>query len=128
MHGPLYFALNAWLTYSWSRTVVMRDSPSLTTSFPLQWTLLGAAGYVFESEAAVGAYVNFLDRGDNTINGVLTPGTVLRLTTVGVSGVLPIRDLWRVQASLFSDVLVSSFGSNELAGAGAALSVLRVWW
>ncbi len=128
VRGPLYFALNAWLTYCWSRTVVVPGSASLTTSFPLQWTLLGAAGYVFESEAAVGIYVNFLDRGDNTLNGVLQSGTTLRLTTVGVSGVLPIRDVWRVQASLFSDVLVSSFGSNELAGAGAALSVLRVWW
>lgn len=128
VHGPLYVTLNAWITYCWSRTVLFTGSPPLTTSFPLQWTLLGAVGYVFESEAAVGAYVNFLDRGDNTINGVLTPGTVVRLTTVGVSGVLPIRDVWRVQASVFSDVLVSSFGSNELAGVGAVLSLVRVWW
>jgi hypothetical protein len=128
VHGPLYFALNAWLTYIWSRTVLLTDSPPLTTDFPLQWTLLGAAGYVFESEAAVGAYVSFLDRGDDTLNGVRKQGTVLRLTTVGVSGVVPIRDVWRVQASVFSDVLVSSFGSNELAGTGASLSVLRVWW
>ena len=128
VHGPLYFALNAWLTYVWSRTVLLPGSPPLTTTFPLQWTLLAAAGYVFESEAAVGAYVSFLDRGDDTLNGVRQPGTVLRLTTVGVSGLLPIRDVWRIQASVFSDVLASSFGSNELAGTGASVSVLRVWW
>ena len=72
--------------------------------------------------------MNFLNRGDDTLNGVHQPGTALRLTTVGVSGVVPIHDTWRVQASVFSDVLASSFGSNELAGAGASLSVLRVWW
>jgi hypothetical protein len=128
VHGPLYLALNAWVTYVWSRTVLLPGSPPLTTDFPLQWTLLGAIGYVFESEAALGGYVSFLERGDDTLNGVRQPGTVLRLTTVGVSGVVPLRDVWRVQASIFSDVLVSSFGSNELAGAGASLSVLRVWW
>ncbi len=128
VHGPLYFALDAWLTYCWSRTVRLTGSPSLTTSFPLQWTVLGAAGYVLDNESAVGVYVNFLERGDDTLDGTLQPGTVLRLTTVGVSGVLPIRDVWRVQGSVFSDLLVSSFGRNELAGAGAALSLVKVWW
>jgi hypothetical protein len=125
--GPFYFMLDGWLTYCWSRTVLIPDTPALTTSFPLQWTLLGVAGYVFGNEAAVGLYANFLDRGDNTLNGALQPGSALRLMTLGLSGVLPIHDVWRVQGSLFSDVLVSSFGRNELGGVGASVALVRVW-
>ena len=75
VHGPLYGALNLWATYSGSSTVTP-PSPAnapplapLTTSYPLQLTALAVAGYFFESEAAVALYVNFLERGDTTING-----------------------------------------------------------
>jgi len=125
--GPFYFMLDGWLTYCWSRTVLITGSPPLTTSFPLQWTALGVAGYVFPNEAAVGLYANVLVRGDNTLNGALQPGSGLRLTTIGLSGVLPIHDVWRVQGSLFSDVLISSFGQNELGGAGVSAALVRVW-
>ena len=127
IQGPLYFLVDGWLTYCWSRTVNIPGGPSLTTSFPLQWSLLGVAGYVFPDEAAVGLYVNLLERGDNTLDGTLQPGTGLRLTTVGLSGVLPIHDVWRIQGSLFSDVLISSFGQNELGGAGVSVALVRVW-
>jgi hypothetical protein len=125
--GPFYFQVDGWLTYCWSRTVLIPGIPALTTSFPLQWTLLCVAGYVFDNEAAVGLYANILARGDDTLNGVLQPGTALRLTTVGLSGILPIHDAWRVQGSLFSDVLISSFGKNELGGAGVSAALVRVW-
>ncbi|HXJ19035.1 MAG TPA: hypothetical protein VMT03_02295 [Polyangia bacterium] len=125
--GPLYFAVDGWLTYCWSRTVTIPGSATLTTSFPLQWAVLGVAGYVFGNEAAVGIYANVLGRGDDTLNGELQPGTALRLTTVGLSGMLPVHDVWRIQGTLFSDILVSSFGRNELGGAGISAALVRVW-
>ena len=100
---------------------------TMTTSFPLQWTLLALAGYVFDSEAALALYVNFLERGDNTLDGVHQPGTVLRLTTFGLSGVLPLRELWRIQGTIFGDVPASPFGRNELAGLGATVALVRLW-
>ena len=72
VHGPLYGALNAWVTASGSSTVTPPAPPggvappSVTTSYPLQLTALAVAGYVFDSEAAVALYVNFLERGDTT--------------------------------------------------------------
>ncbi len=128
VHGPLYGALYAWLTYSGSSTVLPPGAmASLTTSYPLQATALVVGGYVFENEAAAALYINFLERGDNTLNGVTQPGTVLRLTTVGATGLLPIAEDWRLSASVYSDVLLSSFGRNQQAGAGVTASLVRAW-
>ncbi|HVV49117.1 MAG TPA: hypothetical protein VHO06_05625 [Polyangia bacterium] len=122
VHGPLYGALNVWGTYSGSNTSV-----GVTTSYPPQLTVLAVAGYVFESEAAAALYVNFLERGDTTVDGRSQPGSGLRLTTAGLTGLLPIAEDWRVSASIYTDVLLASFGVNEQAGAGATATLVRAW-
>jgi hypothetical protein len=133
VHGPLYGALNLWATYSGSSTVTP-PSPAnappmapLTTSYPLQLTALAVAGYFFESEAAVALYLNFLERGDTTVNGTTAAGSGLRLTTVGATGLVPVALDWRLSASLYADVLASSFGRNEQAGVGGTVSLVRAW-
>jgi hypothetical protein len=127
--GPFYGLLDAWVTYCGDLTVTPPGGTAMamTTSFPLQWTLLALAGYVFDSEAALALYLNALERGDDTLDGVRQPGTVLRLTTVGLSGVLPLRELWRIQGSVFGDVPVSSFGRNEPGGIGLTVALVRLW-
>jgi hypothetical protein len=133
VHGPLYGALNLWATYSGSGTVTPPSpanappSAPLTTSYPLQLTALAVAGYFFESEAAVALYVNFLERGDTTINGTTAAGSGLRLTTVGATELVPVAVDWRLSASLYADVLASSFGRNEQAGVGGTVSLVRAW-
>ncbi|MES1210053.1 MAG: hypothetical protein ABUS79_29305 [Pseudomonadota bacterium] len=88
---------------------------------------LGVAGVVFDSEAALATYVSFLDRGDTSLNGVAQPGTELRLTTVGLSGLLPIGERWRLQGTLYGDVPLDHFGQNEQAGAGVTVALVRLW-
>lgn len=126
IHGPLYFALDGWVTASGDRTVDAPGGP-LTTSFPLQVTAVAVAGYVFQSEAAAAAYVSFLDRGDIQLNGVRQSGTELRLTTVGVSGLLPVGERWRLQGTLFSDLPAGAFGRNELTGGGLTVALVWLW-
>jgi hypothetical protein len=125
--GHFYAALNGWLTHRFARTLSVGGGPALTESFSARWTLLAVAGYVFDSEAALGLYISALNEGPATINGVQDPTTMLRLTTVGAAGVLPIRDLWRLQGALFSDVTITSFGRNEPVGYGLTVSLLKVW-
>jgi len=122
VHGALYGALNLWGTYSGSNS-----SQGVTTAYPLQLTALAVAGYVFENEAAAALYVNFLERGDTTVNGTSPPGSGLRLTTVGVTGLFPVADGWRLSGSIYTDVLLASFGRNEQAGAGVTASLVRAW-
>ncbi len=82
---------------------------------------------MFDSEAALAAYVSFLDRGDTTLDGAAQPGTELRLTTAGVSGLLPIGERWRLQGTLYGDVPLDHFGRNEEASAGVTVALVHLW-
>jgi hypothetical protein len=124
--GHFYAAFNGWVTHRFDRTAEVAGV-ALSESFSARWSALLVAGYVFDSEAALGAYISTLTEGTNAIDGAEQPSTGLRLTTVGVAGVLPIRDVWRVQGSFFSDVMISRFGRNEQAGFGATAALVRVW-
>lgn len=128
-HGPFYAALDAWVTYCFDLTVTPPGGAAMTmtTSFPLQWTFLGLGGYVFDGGAALALYLDVLERGDASLDGVRQPGTVLRLTTAGVSGVLPFAEVWRLQGTVFGDVPISSFGRNEQGGIGLTAALLRLW-
>ena len=85
------------------------------------------AGYVFHSREALAIYASMLNEGLSSRNGASDPGTSLRLTTVGAAGVLPLRDYWRLQGSVFADVMLSAFGRNQSAGIGFSASLVRVW-
>jgi hypothetical protein len=130
VHGPLYGALNLWATYSGSSSTP-GPAGTITTSYPLQLTALAVAGYVFENEAAVALYVNFLERGDTTVESATSngpaPGTDLRLTTIGATGLVPVAVDWRLSVSIYADVLASSFGRNEQAGMGGTVSLVHAW-
>jgi hypothetical protein len=125
--GHVYTALNGWLTHRFSRTVSVPGATPITQSFGMRWTLLAVASYVFDSEAALGVQLSTMNEGVATIDGVVDPTTRLRVTTVGLVGVVPVRDNWRVQGSLFSDVMISSFGRNEPVGYGLTAAIVRVW-
>lgn len=130
--GHAYVAINAWATHRFDRTLTLSAPGTPTTTireaFGTRLTLLAVAGYVFDSEAALGAYVNLMNEGSATINGAEDPTTQLRLTTAGLAGVLPVRDRWRLQGALFSDLRWSHWGRNEPAGLGLTASLIRVWF
>ena len=46
---------------------------------------------------------------------------------MGATGLVPIAEDWRLSASVYSDVLLSSFGRNQQAGAGVTASLVRAW-
>jgi hypothetical protein len=125
--GHVYAGLNVWATHRFARTVAKPGQPSVTQSFSLRYALLAVAGYVFDSEAGLALYANLLNEGASTINGVTNPTSSLRVTTVGAAGALPLRDVWKLQGAIFSDVMLSSFGRNGPAGFGLTASVVRVW-
>src|SRR5579863_1998408 len=124
--GHFYAAVNGWLTHRFARTLAVGGAP-LTESFGVRWTVLGVASYVFDGDAAVGLYASTFAEGAATIDGTHDATTSLRLTTLGAAGVVPLRDVWRLQGSAFFDVPVASLGRNEPAGYGLTASLVRVW-
>jgi hypothetical protein len=124
-HG--YVGLSGWATHRFDRSVPDGAGGRVTESFGLRWTALAVGGYVFDSRAALALYASLLEESAATMGGAEAPASSLRLTTVGVAGVLPFREVWRAQAALFSDVMLSAFGRNEPAGIGLTASLVRVW-
>jgi hypothetical protein len=123
----LYVALDFWVTHRFDRTMSPPAGRPFRQSFGLRATALAVGSYVFDSRAALALYASVLDERAAAVDGVESPGTGLRLTTVGAAGVLPLDDSWRLQGVAFSDVMLGSFGRNEPAGIGLAASVVRVW-
>jgi hypothetical protein len=127
VHGPIYGALQGWLTVSGSRTVDTPGFGATTTDFPVQVNALAVAGYVFQNEAAAALYVSFLTRGDVTVDGAKAPGTELRLTTAGASGLLPVGERWRLQGTVFADLPWPPLGVNEQTGLGGTVALVHLW-
>lgn len=125
--GQTYVALDGWLTHRFAHKVTVPGAPSVDEAFGLRATFLVVVSYVFANECAIGVQVSAMNERKATINGEVDATTGLRMTTVGVAGVIPIHDDWRVQGSLFSDVMLSSFGKNEPAGHGLTAALVKVW-
>lgn len=125
--GHAYVALDAWLTHRFARSVTVPGAPTIRQSFGARVTLLAVAGYVFDNEAALGGYLSLMNEGSATVDGLVDPSTRLRTTTAGIAGVLPVREVWRVQGAAFLDLPRSGFGRNEPAGLGMTVSLVRVW-
>lgn len=123
----VYAGVSGWATHRFARTVSVPGSMPISESFALRWTLLAVVSYVFENESALGIQVSTMNEGIATINGVADRTTRLRTSTIGLAGVLPVRDNWRIQGSLFSDIMMASFGRNEPAGYGLTAALVRVW-
>jgi hypothetical protein len=128
VRGHLFAWLNGWLTQRFARTVTTPGAADVTQSFALRWRALTAVGWVFDGEAAVAGYFSAMHEGDATINGVTDMTTGLRLATAGLAAMLPLGDRWRLQGSIESDLMISSFGRNQPAGAGFGASLVRVWF
>jgi len=128
-----YVGLTASAMHRFDRTISVAgapatdEPPTVQQSFALRWTVIAESSYVFDSEAALGAYASLMDEGAATINGARDATTGLRSTTVGVAGVWPWRTRWRLQGSLFVDLPITALGRNEPAGAGLTAALVHAW-
>jgi hypothetical protein len=92
-----------------------------------QWTALIAAAYTFESDAAVALSVSESAEGDATTNGAESRDTARRLPTVTLSGLLPLTDALRLQASVFDNPPVPVLGANLTADVGVSATAVWAW-
>jgi hypothetical protein len=126
--GPVLAGVSVWATHRFARTISIAGAAPLTASFGLRGSWLAYAGYVLPSETTIALYASGFEEGDATIGGTTDPATGRRQTTVGLAGVLPFANAWRVRAAVFVDPPVSSLGRNQRAGAGGTIAVVRAWF
>ncbi len=94
-----------------------------------QWTTLGGVSYVLPREAAVALFASYTLEGAPSITPSIgsVPLGSRRVTLVGVSGVYPLSDRLRLQASVFVNPPLSGFGGGQTSTAGLTFTVIASW-
>jgi hypothetical protein len=105
-----------------------RDVSGVHQSFAPRFLAVASGGVVLEHDAALGGFVSALTQGGaRDGSGAEIPGSAQSLVTAGVAATLPVWDGWRAQATASVDCPISGWGRNQHAGAGFAVSMLRLW-
>jgi hypothetical protein len=123
--GPWLFGITGLVAKRGSRTV-----GPVTTSLAAQWTLLASAAYTFPNDAAVAGIVSYAVEGSPEVTPDVSSGTLdatRRMPLLGMVGLYPFTDAWRLQGGLFLNPPISSLGQNTPAQLQFVLVVLRSW-
>lgn len=104
-----------------------RSTQGIDETLGTQLTMLVGAAYTFANEAALALFASYAYEGDATIAGATAKGSARRIALVSASGVYPLSDHVRLQASLFGNPPASSFGANLPATAGLSFTFVRSW-
>jgi len=99
-------------------------APSVDEALAPQWITLAGGGYVWGNEAAVALFGSYTIEGSPSINGTAQPDSGRRAVLVSVSGIYPVRDNLRLQASLFANSPFSGFGAGQTATAGLTFTLI----
>jgi hypothetical protein len=92
-----------------------------------QLTVLGAAAYTFDNEAALAFIASYTLEGDATVDGKTADGTARRVLQLSLGGLWPIDDRWHLQGSLFANPPFDGLGRNAPVSWGLALGLIRLW-
>ncbi len=92
-----------------------------------QWVTLAGVGYVLPNEMAFGLFGSYTIEGAPSINGVSYPDSGRRVTLISLTGIFPIFERLRLQASLLMNPPISGLGANQTATAGITFTVIGSW-
>ncbi len=122
--GSWFVGFDAWIAQR-----VPHATGSVQQSFSPRFTGVLSAGHVLASQISTGLFLTGQNQGpsrDRT-DGKIIDGSSQSLVTAGLGAIVPAGDLWRLQATLSFDVLLSGWGRNQLAGVGGNVSLCRLW-
>ncbi len=119
---PYFLTVNNMLTLRGSRHV-----GGVKESFAPRFTGSVAAGRVLPRGATLGAFASALGQGNNSDARGSIAGSASFLLTAGLAFTISPTDQLRIQGSVFADAPAAHWGRNQTTGAGASVSVIRVW-
>jgi len=126
--GPWLFGVTGLVAKRASRTVDTVTGP-VTTSLAARWTLLASAAYTFPNDSAVAVLTSYAVEGSPEVtpqvNGAID--ATRRMPLLGLVGLHPFTDAWRLQGGLFLTPPISSFGRATTAQLEFVLALLRSW-
>lgn len=99
-----------------------------TSSLGTQWTALLAVAYTFSQDYAVALSASYAVEGEAELAGERVPGSSRRVPTVGLFGVAPFSDAFRLQGGPSLSPPVSHLGKNQSANAVLTVTAVYAWY
>ena len=120
----------AWLVTAYG--IVAKRTPrtaqGIRTELGTQWTALVAVAYSLPHDYAIAAFASYTGEGNADVQGVEAVGTARRIPVLGVSGVVPVTQHFRLQGALSGNPPIPSLGKNQPATIGLAVTGLYAWY
>jgi hypothetical protein len=118
-----------WLATASGRVAkrLPKSTQGIDSELGAQWTTLLSGAYVFHSGVALAAFVSLTWEGSATVNGAEAPASARRGALLGLSGVLPVAEAWRLQSSVTTSPPLSGLGRNEPGLSSLTVGVVRSW-
>lgn len=112
-----------------SRTVAgTGGAPDITSTLGTQWTALAAVAYSLPNDFAIAASASYTGEGNAEINGAEVPSSARRVPILGISGVAPVTEHFRLQGGFTANPPIPSLGKNQPATVGLSVTALYAWY
>ena len=119
-------ALGAWLVNA--TAIVAKRLPHGGETLGTQWTFLTAVAYTFPTDQALALSASYSFEGDaSAANGSAIASSSRSLTTVMLSGLWPVTDSWRLQATASVEPPIGGVGTNQPASSGVSVTTIHSW-
>lgn len=99
-----------------------------TSSLGAQWTALLAVAYTLRGDYAVAVSASYTVEGEAELDAVSVPGSSRRIPTVGLFGVVPFSDSFRLQGGPSITPPLDHLGKNQVATAALAVTAVYAWY
>jgi hypothetical protein len=120
----------AWLVTAYG--IVAKRAPRTTegirTTLGTQWTGLVAVAYALPGDYAVAVSAAYTAEGNADVQGIEAPGTARRIPVIGLTGVAPVTERFRLQGGLSGNPPIPTLGKNQPATIGVMVTGLYAWF
>ena len=106
----------------------LRDVQGIRTTLGTQWTALVAVAYSLPRDYAVAVSASYTGEGNADVQGAEAMGTARRIPILGITGVVPVTDHFRLQSGLSGNPPIPSLGKNQPATIGLAVTGIYAWY
>ena len=124
--GPWLFNVTELLAWRAPRTATIGGVAVDEALKPQFVTLVGVA-YTLPSDASIALFGSYTLEGTATLDGAPAPDSARRVALLSVSGLYPLSDRLRIQASVFLDPPLSGLGQNQTATLGLTATIVWSW-
>lgn len=105
-----------------------RDIQGFESTLGTQWTALLAVAYTFPGDYAAALSASYTGEGNAAIDGTEVPDSSRRVPVVGLFGVVPFSDYFRLQGGPSLNPPVDQLGKNQIATVAITATAVYAWF